>query len=276
MDDIQSEVGRIALIMAAKRAIETDRPDRLFTDPWAHRLAGTELPTLKARWHHQYGDQYEHESQIRSRFVAVRTRFFDDFLMGLNGTCPQVVILGAGLDTRAFRLPWATGTQVYEIEQPQVMQYKNTLLQDTVAQCDRHPIAINLQHNWVPLLLGQGYQASTPSLWLMEGLLMYLSVAAVHPLLQNIATLSAPGSWLGADLISTQSLHVGLAQGDRVRKYWQFGTDDPVQLLAPYGWRVSLTQPGAPNASFGRYTRQPLPLEVPAVRRSFLITAQKP
>ena len=109
MDDM----GQIALVMAAKRAIETEHPDRLFTDPWASRLAGDELPKLKAKWRCQYGDQYEAESRIRSRFVAVRTRFFDEFLMGLNRRCAQVVILGAGMDTRAYRLPWCAGTHVF-------------------------------------------------------------------------------------------------------------------------------------------------------------------
>ncbi len=135
-------------------------------------------------------------------FVIVRTRFFDDFFKPLAVGLHQVVILGAGMDTRAFRLPWTTETHLYELDQAEVLQTKELLLDNAAAKCHRHPIAINLRQPWADLLVTEGYQAQTPSVWLLEGLLYYMSETQVHDLLGTITSLSAPGSWLGADLIN--------------------------------------------------------------------------
>jgi hypothetical protein len=79
---------------------------------------------------------------------------------------------------------------------------------------------------------------------------------------------------LGADLVSIKSLQVGV-ESDDLRKHWRFGTDEPKQLFALYGWQASVQQPGEEGASFGRYTEQPPPLEIPGMRRSFFVTAKK-
>src|SRR6202034_1905079 len=57
--------------------------------------------------------------------MAVRTKYFDDYFLDAVGTgVRQVVILASGLDARAYRLPWPAGTVVYEIDQPQVVEFK--------------------------------------------------------------------------------------------------------------------------------------------------------
>jgi methyltransferase (TIGR00027 family) len=109
MSTIQDSVSKTAFTMAAKRAIENQRSDRLFADPFAEKLATSEIDRLLEKWKKQDGD-YDRIKFIRTRFVAVRTRFFDDFLMSVAAKTSQVVILGAGMDTRAFRLPWLSGT----------------------------------------------------------------------------------------------------------------------------------------------------------------------
>ena len=153
------------------------------------------------------------------------------------------------------------------------MQSKHAVLHGVVAQCDHHPIAVDLNQDWVSLLLNQGFQVAMPSVWLLEGLLMYLHSRAVERLFQTISTLSTSGSWLGADLISVQSLQVGLREGDRVRKHWQFGTDEPEQLFATYGWQATVVQPGEEGVTFGRYHGAPPPRALQHKRRSFLVTA---
>ncbi len=115
-----------AKVMAAVRAIETQRPDALFRDPLAAQLAGQEaieasIPRV---------DEYEKQGRP---YTSVRTRFFDDFLHNCSQNIWQIVLLGSGMDTRAFRLNWQPGTHVYEIDQPDVLLYKEAVLKGIFA-----------------------------------------------------------------------------------------------------------------------------------------------
>lgn len=267
-------MARTALIVAAKRALETERSDRLFDDPYAARLAAEEIPILLQRWEKAGGDLARTRT-VRTRFVAVRTRFFDDFLREKMPFARQVVILGAGLDARAFRLPWTAETQVYEVDRPAVMEYKRAILADLLPGCQRHEIAADLNQDWVAPLLQQGYQREVPTIWLLEGVLMYLTAAAVDRLLQTISDLSRAGSWLGLDCVSVRSVESGVQSQGRVRRHWRFGTDEPEQLLAKYGWTATGVQPGDAGANFGRYSQPLPPRSIPGLRRVFFMTAEK-
>lgn len=265
MSDIIDSIGLTSRIMAAVRAIETQRPERLFEDPLAAQLAGDEMVASIAPRVKEYEDK-------GTPYVVVRTRFFDDFLRSEAVSLRQVVILGAGMDTRAFRLSWPTDTHLYELEQPEVLQTKESLLENTSAQCHRHPFFINLRQPWSDLLVAQGYQVEIPSVWLLEGLLYYLNETEVHDLLKIITNLSAAGSWLGADLINLKLMSEST---DQLAKYWRFGCDEPETLLATYGWKASVVQPGEEGADFGRYTCKFPPRTVPDVARCFFVKAKK-
>ncbi|MBD2459868.1 SAM-dependent methyltransferase [Oscillatoria sp. FACHB-1407] len=271
---MKDSVSYTALIMAAKRAIESTRPDRLFDDPFAAQLAGEEVDILIQQWA-SMGKELEFAKIAYTRYVAVRTRFFDEFVLSASAEAQQLVILGAGMDTRAFRLPWATEMQIYEVDRPEIMTYKESILKDAPLSCQRQSIALDLTDDWVDALCCQGYQCDRPSIWLLEGLLMYLPEATVHPLLQTIAALTTPGSRLGVDLISVRSLECALRSQGRVRRHWQFATNEPEQLLAQYGWAATVVEPGDPTADFGRCPDPPLPRHIPGKRRSFLATARK-
>ncbi|MEH2321889.1 class I SAM-dependent methyltransferase [Nostoc sp.] len=205
-------------------------------------------------------------------FVATRTRFFDDFLMSVAHQRSQVVILGAGMDTRAFRLTWHPDTHLYEVDQPEVLQFKESLLENSQALCNRHSLSINLKEPWSDLLIAQGYQIDIPSVWLLEGVFYYFSENEVHDLLKTITNLSAPTSCLGADLINTKLI---LQTGDGLSKYWRYGCEEPETLFANYGWKASVVQPGDEQAHFGRYTSKFPPRDVPDVGRIFFVTALK-
>jgi methyltransferase (TIGR00027 family) len=275
MSEIIDSVSRISQIMAAKRAIETERSDRLFIDSFASVLAGSELNLLKQRLQDQDGSEIQKENLLKTRFVAVRTCFFDNFLISKNKQLNQIVILGAGMDTRAFRLEWTPETHLYEIDQADVIKRKNDLLTNASPKCYRHTIAVDLSQSWSSELLKQGYKTNIPTLWLMEGLLMYLDELAVNNLLNTISALSLGRSWLGADLISVKSLELAMSSNGKVRKYWRFGTDYPQQLFANYGWTTKIIQPGDEEANFGRYPKKLPPLEIPNLRRLFLIRASR-
>ena len=275
---IREAVSHTALIVAAKRAIENQRADRLFDDPYAAQLAADEISTLLERWQKVSSDLGQVKAK-RTRFVAVRTRFYDDFLLSAQATAQQVVILGAGMDARAFRLPWLPETRVYEIDHPEVLQHKNSVLQDVPPSCDRVVVSADLTEDGMGALLIQGFCPEHPSVWLLEGVLMYLPRVAVYKLLQTISDLSVTGSYLGADFVSVRSVEIGEAAREkdrgRVVRHWQFGSDRPEDLLAESGWRASVVQPGDEEVNFGRYREVPPVRGIPGTRHVFLVTARR-
>lgn len=247
-----------ARMMAAMRARESRREDRLFYDPFAELLAGEEA-------FQRVDQQLTPQDQA---YVAVRTRFFDDLLS--HSQTNQVVLLASGLDTRAYRCPWHPHTEVYELDYPEVLSYKGALLETTNPSCNHHLIPADLTQPWKEKLLETGYQPDSPSVWLIEGLLMYLLEVQVHFLLRTVSDLTAENSWLGADLINANGVDYGPYEG-----YFRFGCDMPEELLLEYGWQAKVFQPGDKGANFGRYTEQYPAREVPDVMRAFLVKAQK-
>lgn len=263
MSEIEDSVSHSSQYMAAVRALETERPDRLFEDPYAARLAGADaMAEIKSKLK-DYDDR-------GMPIVAVRTRFFDDFMQSRASELSQIVILAAGMDTRAFRLPWPPETQIYEIDRPEVLEKKEPILKNTPARCQRYAIATDLGQPWSSKLLASGFQAENPTLWLLEGLLYYLSETAVNQLIETISQLSANGSRLGADLINVKLLQV---QSGDLSKYWRYGCDEPEKLFAEHGWKASVIHPGDEGAHYGRFTFQFPPREVPDIPRGFLVTA---
>ncbi len=257
-EDYSKFVPFTARMMAAMRSRESSREDRLFHDPFAAVLAGKEA-------FQQVDLRLTEQDQA---YVSIRTRFFDDFLSLSQGR--QVVLLASGLDARAYRFPWLSETEVYELDYLEVLAYKTKLLKNAKLSCKHHLIAADLTQTWEEQLLSAGYSPELPSVWLIEGLLMYLSEAQVHTLLRSVSDLSAQGSQIGLDLINIKSLEYEPYQG-----YFRFGCDTPEALLAQYGWQAEVTQPGEEGANFARITESPLSREVSDVMRVFLVLAKK-
>lgn len=129
--------------MAVKRAIETDRSDHLFDDSLAAQLVGETGQAWREKWE-QEDSVNSFGKALRIQFVAVRTRFFDDFILSMLPEINQIVFLGIGLDTRAFRLPFPPETRLYELDLPELIQYKEAILQDKQAKCHRYAITADL------------------------------------------------------------------------------------------------------------------------------------
>ncbi|NJM67475.1 MAG: SAM-dependent methyltransferase [Acaryochloris sp. RU_4_1] len=237
-------VSRSSLVMAVARAIETERPDGLFKDPLAAKLAGEDTIAEVRPSVQKYEDS-------GAPITIVRTRFFDDFLQSKGDLIRQVVILGAGMDTRAFRLSWHSDTHLFEIDSPEVIEYKESVLGSTPSHCYRHTIAIDLKELTADLLIVQGYRMDIPTIWLMEGSIYYLDESEVHRLLKTITELSASGSWLGVDFIN--SFFIGKNMGD-LSQYWKYGCDEPEKLLSVYNWSASVVQASDEGANYGRFT----------------------
>jgi methyltransferase (TIGR00027 family) len=138
--------------------------------------------------------------------MAVRTKFFDEFFIdAAQAGIRQGVILASGLDARAYRLPWPAGTTVYEIDQPQVIEFKTRTLAELGAKpttC-RHPVAIDLRDDWPAALHAAGFDPDEPTAWSAEGLLGYLPPEAQDRLLDTVTALSAPGSRFATESVPT-------------------------------------------------------------------------
>jgi methyltransferase (TIGR00027 family) len=208
--DPASSVGATATMVAASRAIASQGPDPLLDDPLADPLVrAVGLPPfirlLDGEVSFDDGDDPSHARRTRVEQMAVRTRFFDDFFIAATEAgVRQAVILASGLDTRAYRLRWPAGTVVYEIDQPQVIDFKTSTLADLGANptAQRRTVSIDLRDDWPTALRQQGFDVSQPAAWSAEGLLPYLPPEAQDRLFDNITALSAPGSQLATEHIS--------------------------------------------------------------------------
>lgn len=244
MSKTLNAVSRSSLIAAAARAIETENPDGLFKDPLAANLAGEDTIS-EARPNVQ---KFEDRG---TPIAIVRTRYFDDFLQSKTDLIRQVVILGAGMDTRAFRLPWPSDTHLFEIDTPEVIEYKESVLRSTSSLCHRHSIAVDLKEIATDSLVDQGFQVDFPTIWLMEGSIYYLDETNVHRLLKIITDLSTPGSYFCADFINSFFID---RDSEEFSQHWKFGCDEPESLLSAYNWSASVVQASDEDANYGRFT----------------------
>jgi methyltransferase (TIGR00027 family) len=265
--------------MAAARARESERADRVFDDPFAAALAGPEGFAWLERM----------ESAARSSgpglYPVIRTRFFDDFVIDAcrRLRMRQVVLAAAGLDTRAFRLGWLSGTQVYELDLPEVLDTKEDVIDKARAKpnCERCTVRVDLREaTWPEALLAAGYRPERPSAWLIEGLLFYLTRGAVHGLLEKVGALAVNGSLLGLDVMNRGLFFSPVAwplQAALARRGapGRFGTNNPETLMVHHGWEADVTQPGEEGANYGRWPRPMVPRWLPGLPRSFLVRAYR-
>jgi methyltransferase (TIGR00027 family) len=290
-DEAPRAVALTARWIAAARAHESARPDRLFDDPFAAALAGSSALGVTARGALRPGTSVVDDLIVQASrafgapLLAIRTRFFDELLLHAvrAGRVRQVVLLAAGLDARAYRLPWPLGTHLYELDQPAVLAAKAQTLAELRAEpaCQRHTLGVDLAHaEWGKSLCEAGYDPQAPSAWLAEGLLMYLDGPAVQQLLRTTARLAAPGSWLGGDLFNRVVLTAPLlrplldlmaAQGAP----WHFASDDPTALFAEAGWRAAVTEAREAGARYGRWPFLVSPRRLRSTPRYFLVAAER-
>jgi len=208
--DLASSVGATATMVAVGRAIASTDEHGLIDDPWAAplvRAVGIEAFTMMVDGTLDIADVApETAAQVKSNIdeMAVRTKFFDDYFVdaGESGV-RQAVILAAGLDSRAYRLPWADGTVVYEVDQPDVIEFKTRTLADLGATptAERRTVAIDLREDWPAAMRAAGLDPDRPTAWCAEGLLIYLPQEAQDRLFDNIHELSAPGSTVATEFV---------------------------------------------------------------------------
>jgi methyltransferase (TIGR00027 family) len=244
MDKNLKAVAETGILVAAMRAHESTRDDRLFVDPFADRLRATPVARMLARMIAEVGDQSATQ-------IVVRTRFWDEAILRATAAVRQVVILAAGLDARAYRLPWPAGTTVFELDQPAVIAAKTGLLEREEPSCRRVAVGVDLADNWPQVLKSAGLDVRAPAVWLIEGLLQYLDDHAVRTLFARLDHLSAPDSVLLYDVVGKNLLAAPFMAGllksmAEQGSPWLFATDAPGELAEVHGWSAAVTDVAEP------------------------------
>ena len=256
--DLASSVGATATAVAARRAMASKGPNPLIDDPFAEplvRAVGVDAFVKMIDGEIELGDDDPvFTSQRLAEGMAVRTRFFDDFFAeAAEAGVRQAVILAAGLDTRAYRLDWPAGSVVYEVDQPQVIEFKTRTLADLGAAptAERKPVAVDLRDDWVGALRDNGFNSERPTAWIAEGLLGYLPPDAQDRLFDTVTTLSFSGSRLGTGYVP--DIHDRISKrGKQISERWRkLGLNmnwselvydgernDALEYLAERGWQT--------------------------------------
>ena len=201
--DITTGVGSTALFVAAARALEAQKSEPLAVDSYAEvfcRAVGgawNDLLDNKAPGHPLLSEDFGTHFVT---FQGARTRYFDSyFRAAAEAGVRQVVMLAAGLDSRAYRLDWPDNTTVFELDQPRVLDFKRQTLRDVTPKAERREVAIDLRDDWPAALRRSGFRDQEPSAWIAEGLLIYLPGAAQEQLFRGIDALACPGSHVGVE-----------------------------------------------------------------------------
>jgi methyltransferase (TIGR00027 family) len=266
-------VANTGLLVAAIRAEESKRPDRLFDDPFADALAGEAGRAM-------LGLYRDSATSGTVPIIEVRTRWYDEAIArAIASGMRQFVILAAGMDARAYRLTWPDSTRVFEVDREEVIAEKARVLGDAIPKCERVAIGGNLADDWTRELLSRGFKRTAPTMWLVEGLLQYLEAPAVERIFERIDALSVPKSIahfdvLGKSLLESPVMAPTLEKMREIGAPWQFGTDDPASLLGT--WQATVTEPAVIGNQWKRWPFPAAPPGMPGVPRGYFVEATKP
>jgi methyltransferase (TIGR00027 family) len=266
-------VATTGLLVAAIRAEETRRTDRLFEDPFADALAGEAGRAALAKYRAAGAGP-------SVPIIEVRTRWYDDAVArALSSGLRQVVILAAGMDSRSYRLSFPEATRVFELDQPAVIEHKRAALAGATARCERIALGCDLAQDWSAPLEQAGFNRDQPTLWLVEGLLQYLDASSVTSVLSRVDELSRSGSValydvVGESLLRSPVMASTLHMMRELGAPWIFGSDEPAALLP--AWRARVTEPAIVGNELKRWPFPVAPTNVPGVPRGYLIEAFKP
>jgi methyltransferase (TIGR00027 family) len=311
--EITESVGATALGVAASRAAETRSENPLISDPFAQVFldaAGNGVWNWQSAPLPQQIVEVAPELPLQRQamidYMASRTAFFDRFFVEATGAgIRQAVILAAGLDSRAWRLPFKRdgpdGTTVYELDQPRVLDFKSSTLESSAMPdhgaeptCNRIAVPVDLRHDWPAALREAGFDASAPSVWSAEGLMPYLPAAAQELLFDRIQELTVAGSRVAVEALGPKfldpefrakrrermdRLRALMAQIDpgrqvpRTEELWYFEEREDVgDWFRRHGWSVTVTPSDELMAGYGRAAPKQIQDTVPG---NLFVAAQR-
>jgi methyltransferase (TIGR00027 family) len=287
--DLASSVGVTATLVAAARALASREDDPLIVDPFAEalvRAVGIETLTRALDGGAPLADQ--DAARLLIDVIAVRTKFFDDFFHEATqeSGIRQAVILASGLDSRAYRLPWPINTTVFEIDQAPVIDFKSRVLSDLGASpaADRRTVGVDLREDWPAALRDHGFDDTSPTAWIAEGLLIYLPPDAQDRLFDNITALSAPGSRIATEYHPDGGTGIAERAASMSSQWRDQGLDldlgnlfyggerrPVIDYLEDLGWQVSARPRPEMFVAYGR--QYPDDAANAALRKSLSVTA---
>jgi methyltransferase (TIGR00027 family) len=241
------------------RAVESRRRDRLFDDPYAASFVAA-APAVFDRENRGAAAFAGGVSAKAASFwtqAVIRTRFFDDYLLAAAGAgVRQAVLVASGLDTRAYRLAWPDGVRLFEVDQPDVLAFKREVLQrrGASAQCEHRMVPADLRGDWGFALAEAGLRPDEPTVWLLEGLLIYLTAGEAEHVLSTVHQLSAVDSVAAFEAgdFPTDSAR-DLPSIAEYADLWKGGLADPTGWLAATGWRITEYAAADVAARYGRH-----------------------
>lgn len=264
-DDVPTGVGKTALGVAAVRAMESGRADRLFDDPLAAAFLAAAPGAFDAEQRAAEQSSAEEASWGRTfaEHAALRTKFFDDHLLhDANAGTRQVVLLAAGLDTRAYRLPWPAETHLYEVDTSDILDFKEDVIADQQGHpaCARTVVEADLREDWLPTLLTSGFKPAARTAWLAEGIMIYLSADEAARLIAAISSASTPGATLAFEHfdLGEDPTRLHAARSKVMQQYtalWKGGLPDPVGWLREHGWHPEARGWQAVGHDYGRHVQ---------------------
>jgi methyltransferase (TIGR00027 family) len=272
-------VGATSRWIAAARALETEAEEPLFRDPFARELAGDAGFTIFVNTQGVTGAG----AQGRNPYLSLRTRFLDDAILNAvrEKGYDQVVILAAGMDTRAFRLEWPSGVTIFEVDRDDVFGWKEPILQrlSAVPAARRHVVRSDLTDAWTDALTSAGFDPQRPAAFLLEGLLMYLTEQEAEQLFATLSTVAASGSWCAFDCVNTEVLTSAFTAPmmktlEALGCPWRFGMSQPESFVERFGWNATVILPGDPPTQYGpRWNFPVVPRSIPNIPRTMFVTA---
>jgi methyltransferase (TIGR00027 family) len=208
----RTKASRSAEGVAGFRAIETLKPEgeRIVSDPYARALIPGGLMFSISMWIITSG-LYERMAPGAEAFIIGRERYIDDYLEACLGEgLDQVVILGAGFDTRAFRIPGIERTRVFEVDQPETQAVMLVRLKKVIGPMPAHvtfvPADLNTQQLG-EVLRGASYDEQGKTLFIWQGVTYFLQPEGIDSTLAFVANHSAPGSSVVFDYVYNETLH---------------------------------------------------------------------
>jgi methyltransferase (TIGR00027 family) len=220
--------------VAVYRAMETARPDAIFRDPFADRLAGQRG--------HEITDAMKNGRAMAWPMI-VRTAVFDEIILDAvrNKQVDLVVNLAAGLDARPWRMPLPASLHWVDVDLPGILNYKTETLRDEKPVCRYEAVTADLRDVEARRSLFARLSAgSTRALVISEGLLIYLTPEQVGSLATDLHAQPSFREWL-IDLASPDLLkRMGRTWGKTVaagNAPFLFGPAESTEFFRPYGWR---------------------------------------
>ncbi len=264
-----SGVGLTAVGVALIRARETSRSDRLIVDPYAQLFAdaaeaefiGPDAPDGAENSWAQMLNLVEsfHDGRV------LATRYFDEYLLAaVEAGCVQVVNVGAGLDTRALRLPLPEHVVCFELDQPAMFAFKErvlrTHLDGPTSASRRLVVPTDLRGAWLADLTAAGYDRSRPTAWLEEGVLAYLPPENATAVLDTITEVTVAGGRLAKAAMppprendETYQRMRTFVGGEGPPSAGVTGVDrENAYRLADHGWRLTVQTHADLATRYGR------------------------